>query len=143
VTQATVLRLLAFVHPAWMVASVGLAIATARLGLEIRKRRAGGRVVGPELRRRHLRLGKAAISLVLVGFVLGSTSMVWLRERAAFDSFHGILGIIVSGLFAWTGLSGRSLARGDQSARGVHRLVAAASIGAALLSAVAGFVLLP
>jgi len=143
VTEATLLRLLAFVHPAWMVASVGLAIATARLGLEIRKRRASGRVVGSELRRRHLRLGKTAIALVLVGFVLGSVSMVWLRERPAFDSFHGILGIIVSGLFAWTGLSGRSLARGDQSARGLHRLVAAASIGAALLSAVAGFVLLP
>jgi hypothetical protein len=128
VTQATDLRLLAFVHPAWMVTSVALAIATARLGLEIRKRRASGRVVGPELRRRHLRLGKSAIALVLVGFVLGAVSMVWLRERAAFDSFHGILGIIVGGLFAWTGLSGRSLARGDQ---------------AALLSAVAGFVLLP
>ena len=142
-TQATLLRLLAFVHPAWMVASVALAIATARLGLEIRKQRASGRVVGPELRRRHLRLGKTAIALVLAGFVLGPVSMVWLRERFAFDSLHGILGIIVSGLFAWTGLSGRSLARGDQASRGIHRLLAAASIGAALLSAVAGFVLLP
>jgi hypothetical protein len=143
VTRATLLRLLAFGHPAWMVASLALAIATAKLGLEIRKRRASGQVVGPELRRRHLRLGKTAIALVLVGFVLGAASMVWLRDRPAFDSFHGILGIIVSGLFAWTGLSGRSLARGDQAARGLHRLVAAASIGAALLSAVAGFVLLP
>ena len=142
-TQATTLRLLAFVHPAWMVTSVALAVATARLGLEIRKRRVSGRAVGLELRRRHLRLGKTAIGLVLVGFVLGALSMVWLRERSAFESFHGILGVIVSGLFAWTGLSGRALARGDQAARNLHRGVAAASIGAALLSAVAGFVLLP
>ena len=142
-TPAEILRLLAFVHPVWMVASVALAIATARLGLEIRKRRAQGRAIGPELRRRHLRLGKATIALVLVGFVLGALSMAWLRERASFDSFHGILGIVVSGLFAWTGLSGRALARGDQAGRDLHRWVAAASIGAAFLSAVAGFVLLP
>jgi hypothetical protein len=69
--------------------------------------------------------------------------MVALRDRAAFESFHGILGIIVSGLFAWTGWTGRALARGDGSVRGLHRGVAAASIAVALLSAVAGFVLLP
>ncbi len=142
-SQATILRVLAFVHPAWMVASLALALLTARLGLEIRKRRAAGRVVGADLRRRHLRLGKAAILFVLVGFVLGPSSMLWLRDRPALDSLHGVLGIIVTGLFAWTGISGRSLARGDQSARGLHRLVAASSIGAAMLAAVAGFVLLP
>ncbi len=126
-----------------MVVSVALALVTARLGLEIRKRRAAGRVVGGDLRRRHLRLGKAAILCVLVGFALGPSSMMWLRDRPALDSLHGILGIIVTGLFVWTGLSGRALARGDQAARGLHRLVAAASIGAAMLAAVAGFVLLP
>ena len=38
-TDATTLRLLAFFHPAWMVGSLALAIATARLGLRIRRRR--------------------------------------------------------------------------------------------------------
>ncbi len=137
------LRLLAFVHPVWMLASLALAVATARLGLEIRRRRSAGQPVGPALRARHLRFGRTAVALVLVGFVLGVVSMGWLRERAMLDSFHGVLGIVVSGLFAWTGHSGRALARGDASARGLHRGVAAASIGAALLSAIAGFVLLP
>lgn len=141
--RATTLRLLAFVHPIWMLASLALALATARLGLEIRKRRGSGRPVDGALRARHLRFGQSAIALVWVGFGLGALSMVALRERAAFDSFHGILGIVVGGLFAWTGLSGRALARGDASARGLHRGVAAASIAAALLSAVAGFALLP
>lgn len=126
-----------------MLVGVGLALVTARLGLEIRKRRAAGRLIGADLRRRHLRLGKAAILFVLVGFALGPSSMLWLRDRPAFDSLHGVLGIVGAGLFAWTGHSGRALARGDQSVRGLHRGVAAASIGTALLAAVAGFTLLP
>jgi len=141
--HATTLRLLAFLHPVWMVASLVLAIATARLGLRIRARRAAGRPVGAALHHLHLRLGKAAVLLVFAGFVLGPVSMAVFRDRAIFESFHGILGVIVTGLFAWTGGSGRALARGDATARGLHRGVAAAAIGAALLSAVAGFTLLP
>jgi hypothetical protein len=126
-----------------MVTSVVLALLTARLGLEIRKRRATGRPVGGGLRRRHLRLGKAAVLFVLIGFALGPGSMVVLRGRTAFESFHGILGIVGTGLFLWTGHSGRALARGDQASRRLHRGVAAASIGVAMLAAVAGFILLP
>lgn len=142
-TDATTLRLLAFVHPAWMVASLALALATARLGIEIRRRRNRGRPVGPALRERHLRLGRLAIALVATGAVLGPLSMAGLRGRPVFDSFHGVLGLVVAGLFLWTGYSGRALSKGDQAARGLHRLVAAAAIGGALLEAVAGFVLLP
>lgn len=142
-TDATTLRLLAFVHPIWMVSSVALALATARLGFEIRRRRRAGRPVGAELRGRHLRLGRLAISLVVVGAVAGPISMACFRGRPLFESFHGVLGLVVTGLFLWTGHSGRALARGDQTARPLHRLVAAAAISAALLSAVAGFVLLP
>lgn len=78
-----------------------------------------------------------------LGFVMGPLSMVWLREADAFDSFHGILGLVVAGLFAWAGWSGRALARGDREARDIHRIATASAIGAALLSAVAGFILLP
>ncbi|MEZ4332336.1 MAG: DUF4079 family protein [Myxococcota bacterium] len=142
-TDAKTLRLLAFVHPAWMVASLALALATARLGIEIRRRRTKGLPVGAGLRGRHLRLGRLAVPLVAAGALLGPVSMACLRGRPIFDSFHGVLGLVVAGLFLWTGHSGRSLAKGDQDARGLHRLVAAAAIGAALLEAVAGFVLLP
>jgi len=139
----TELRALAFVHPAWMVASLVMAVATARLGLEIRRRRANGQIVGAPLRTRHLRFGKCTIAMVAIGFVAGPLSMILFRERAAFDSFHGILGLIVLGLFAWTGWSGRALSRGDPEAREIHRIAAAGAIGSAMLSAVAGFVLLP
>jgi hypothetical protein len=69
--------------------------------------------------------------------------MLLLRDRGPFDSFHGILGIIVVSLFAWTGWSGRALAAGNQDARDIHRIAAASSVALAMLSAVAGFILLP
>lgn len=141
--EATGLRLLAFAHPAWMVASLVCAVLTARLGLEIRRRRTKGQPPGKALRDRHLRFGKTSISMVIVGFLAGPPSMLFLRERAWFDSFHSILGVIVLGLFLWTGYSGRVLARGDQEARDIHRIAAGSAIASAMLSAIAGFGLLP
>ncbi|HEB88520.1 MAG TPA: DUF4079 family protein [Deltaproteobacteria bacterium] len=139
----TILRMLAFAHPAWMLVGIGTAIAAARHGLEIRRRRLAGRPPGRALRDRHLRLGKRAIVMIGIGFVAGPISMLLLRDRAAFDSFHGVLGVIGLGLFAWTGWSGRSLAGGNHEARDIHRIAAASSVATAMLSAVAGFILLP
>ncbi|MFP6655581.1 MAG: DUF4079 family protein [Myxococcota bacterium] len=141
--DAIIVRTLAFVHPAWMVASLAMAIWTARLGLEIRRRHRIGQAVGSALRRRHLRSGKRAIAMVAFGFMLGPTSMLFLRDQNPFDSFHGILGVIVLGLFIWTGWSGRSLAAGQREARNIHRIAAASSLAAAMFAAVAGFILLP
>jgi hypothetical protein len=136
-------RLLAFAHPLWMLTSLGLAVATARLGLIMRRERRLNRPVGADRRRRHLRLNKTTILFVTIGFVLGPFSMVLFRDRPAFDSFHGILGLIVLGLFLWTGWSGRALSRGRSEARDIHRIAAAASLAAAAISAGAGFILLP
>lgn len=136
-------RVLAFGHPTWMVASIAMAIATARLGLEIRRRRAKGQPPGRELRERHLRFGKIAIVMVVVGFTAGPPSMLYLRERAWLDSFHAVLGLIVLGLFVWTGWSGRALANGDHEARAVHRIAAGAAIATAMAASIAGFTLLP
>ena len=141
--DATILRVFAFVHPIWMVVSLTIAIATARLGLEIRRRRRRDHPVGANLRKRHLRYGKRAISMIALGFLLGPASMFFLRDRNPFDSFHGIVGVIVLGLFMWTGWSGRALAAGNREAREIHRIVAASSIAAAMFSVVAGFILLP
>ena len=135
--------LLAFVHPIWMVAGLAMALATARFGLEIRRRRVRGEPIGRALRERHLRFGRRTLALILVGFGMGPPSMAYLRDRPLLDSFHGVLGIIVLGLFLWVGWSGRSLARGQAQARDVHRIAAASAIGGALLAAVAGFGLLP
>ena len=126
-----------------MVTSLVLALTTAKLGLEMRRRRAHGERVGKDLRERHLRFGRITMVMIWAGFAMGPVSMVLFRDRAWFDSFHSILGIIVLGLFSWTGWTGRALSRGDAEARGIHRLGAAASIAAAMLSAVAGFALLP
>jgi hypothetical protein len=141
--DAWILRALAFVHPAWMVGTIALALATARLGLAIRRRRAAGEPPGAELRGRHLRLGRVTLYCVAIGFVLGPLSMYGLRGQAVFDSFHGILGLAVAFLFAWTGWSGRALSRGDKEARVVHRFAASSAIALSMLSAVVGFVLLP
>jgi len=141
--EAVILRLMAFVHPAWMLLSLVAAVATARLGLEIRKRRLAGRPAGAARRRQHLRLGKLTLLMIAVGFVAGPLSMAFLRDRAIFDSFHSILGIIVAGLFAWTGWSGRALAGGNSEARDIHRIAAGSSMAVAFVSAVAGFTLLP
>jgi hypothetical protein len=141
--DSTIVRLLAFVHPAWMVLTLGMAIATARCGLEIRRRRMTERRVDGDLRMRHLRFGKRALVMVGIGFLAGPFSMALFRDRSPFDSFHGFLGIIVLGLFAWTGWSGRALAGGNREAREIHRIAAASSVAAAMLSAVAGFILLP
>jgi hypothetical protein len=141
--EATIQRTLAFAHPAWMLVSIAMALATARLGLEIRKRRLAGQPAGASRRRRHLRLGKTTLVAIGIGFVMGPLSMYFLRDRAVFDSFHGILGIIVAGLFAWTGWSGRALSLGNHDARDIHRIAAGSSLGAAFVSTVAGFILLP
>lgn len=141
--DTTIFRVLAFVHPAWMVTTLVMAVATARLGLEIRRRRMNGRPIGGGLRTRHLRFGKRTLLMVAIGFVAGPLSMAVLRDRDPFDSLHSILGIIVLGLFAWTGWSGRALAAGDREARDIHRIAAASSVAAAMLAAVAGFILLP
>lgn len=141
--DATTLRVLAFVHPAWMVGTLVLAVWTARLGLEMRRRRSLGQPIGRPLRERHLRFGRSTLVLVAIGFVAGPLSMVLLRDRDPFESLHGILGIIVLGLFSWTGWSGRALSRGSAEARDVHRIAAASSVAAAMLSAIAGFILLP
>jgi len=81
--------------------------------------------------------------MVGIGFLAGPFSMALFRDRNPFESFHGILGIIVLGLFAWTGWSGRALAGGHREARDIHRIAAASSVAAAMLGAVAGFILLP
>ena len=134
---------LAFVHPAWMVASIGVAVFTARLGLEIRRRRVRGEPPGRDLRERHLRTGKWAIAMIVVGFAGGPPSMIFVRHESGFESFHAILGIITLGLALWTGWTGRALAGGDPEARDVHRVATAGLIGASLISAIAGFTLLP
>jgi hypothetical protein len=126
-----------------MLLSIGLALLTLRAGLQVRRARLGRVPRDPSLRGRHLRLAKPAVTLVLIGFLGGPLSAVWLRGWQPFHSFHGVLGLAVASLFAAAAILGRRLERGRASARAAHAWLAALAVLGAAVAAVAGFVLLP
>jgi hypothetical protein len=129
-----------------MIASLALAAWTLRLGLELRRRRTGripGGAGGAGLRARHLRVAKPAVVMLLVGFVGGPLSAVWLRGWDPFDSFHGWLGLLVAGLFGAAAVAGRRIEEGRSKAFDVHALLGILAVLAAAVTAVAGFALLP
>jgi hypothetical protein len=126
-----------------MLLSIGLALLTLRAGLILRRARLGRAPRDPSLRRRHLRLAKPAVALVLIGFLGGPISAVWLRGWEPFHSFHGVLGLAVASFFTAAWWMGRQLERGRASARNVHAWLGALAVLGAAVAAVAGFVLLP
>jgi hypothetical protein len=136
-------RALAWVHPAWMLASIAAAATALRLGLRLRRARLAGLPRPPELRRSHLRIAKPAVAAVLAGFALGPISAVALRGFEPFDTFHAAVGIATASLFAAAGWLGHRLARGRSRARDLHALLGGLAVLLAAVAAVAGFVLLP
>lgn len=126
-----------------MLVSLVLAVLTLRAGLALRRARRGRAPRDPGLRRRHLRLAKPTVVLVLIGFVGGPLSAVWLRGWEPFASLHGLLGLTVASLFAAAALVGRRLERGRSRAFEAHARLGALAVLGAALAAVAGFVLLP
>jgi hypothetical protein len=126
-----------------MLFSVGLALLTLRAGLAVRRARLGRAPRDASLRRRHLRLAKPAVALLLIGFLAGPLSAVWLRGWEPFHSLHGVLGLAVASLFTAAAILGRRLERGRGSARTAHAWLGALAVLGAALAAVAGFVLLP
>jgi polyferredoxin len=126
-----------------MIASLSLAGLALRSGLALRRSRMGRARRTPELRPRHLRLAKPAVVLALLGFAGGPVSSVWLRGWDAFSSFHGVLGVLVTGLFAGAAVIGRRIERHGARSFDVHALMGALAFLLGALAAVAGFVLLP
>jgi Protein of unknown function (DUF4079)/Eukaryotic cytochrome b561 len=126
-----------------MLISIALALLTLRAGLALRRARLGRAPRDPGLRRRHLRLAKPAVVMILVGFVAGPVSAIWLRGWEPFRSFHGVLGLGVATLFAAAALLGRRLERGRSRAFEAHARLGALAVLGAAIAAVAGFVLLP
>src|SRR5690606_36675767 len=61
-------RLLAYAHPLWMLASLGLAALALPSGLALRAARRRGMRPRPEALRRHLALAKPAIAAVAIRF---------------------------------------------------------------------------
>jgi hypothetical protein len=126
-----------------MLASLGVAALALRSGLRLRRGRRSRTPRGPELRRRHLRLAKPAVVLVLVGFAGGPPSWVWLRGNEPFSTFHAAVGLLVAALFAAAGVLGRRIEAGRSRAFDAHAALGAAALLLGALAAVAGFVLLP
>jgi hypothetical protein len=134
---------LAYGHPAWMIAALGMCLFALRIGLAIRRARRARRPPPSGARARHLRIAKIGVTFALVGFALGPLSVALLRDWTPMSSFHSLLGGIAAVLFAGAALQGRRLERGDRAARNVHALLGGAAVSIALVAAIAGFALLP
>jgi hypothetical protein len=126
-----------------MSASLLLAALALRSGLAIRRARQMRRPPPPGARRRHLRLAQLAFVLLCIGFAAGIASAVWLRGFEPLRSFHGVLGTLAFSLFVLTWRAGERLEHGDQQVRERHARLALAAMFAAVLTALAGFAILP
>ncbi|MEE8475374.1 MAG: DUF4079 family protein [Myxococcota bacterium] len=134
---------LAYLHPAWMVASLTVAALALRVGLALRRSRRGvGRRTSLN-RRAHLRLAKPAVGLLLAGFVAGPVSVLALRDWTPVGTFHGGLGVLVAGLLIATAVLGHRLETGRSRRFDAHALLGMLALLAAAVAAVAGFILLP
>ena len=137
------LRALAYAHPLWMTVALALAVLAARSGLRMRSARRLGTRRDPAERGRHLRRAKLAVAAIAIGAVGGPLSMLWLRERAAFETAHAWIASIALLLFLIAAWLGRRLERGRGRNLDAHALVAALALLAGGLAALTGFVLLP
>jgi len=137
------LRWLAHAHPLWMLISIALTAVALRTGLRLRSVRRRGGTRTSEQRAAHVRIAKVAVALVLVGFVGGPLSSLWLRGWEPFGTFHAALGLLAASLFVAAAVLGRRL----ESARGrpldAHAALGTLAVLAAAVAAIAGFVLLP
>jgi len=137
---------LAWLHPAWMTLGLALALLALRPALRLRRARQAGARREPGLLRRHLRLARPAVVLLLAGFAGGPASAFWLRGWTPFERAHGWIGAAAFVLFAAAGALGWRLQRGRDrrpGARELHGWLGLAAVLAAAVASVAGFVLLP
>jgi hypothetical protein len=128
-----------------MIVSLGLAALTLRAGLRLRRARRAGRPRSPRDLRRHLRLAKPTLALLVIGFAGGPVSMVALRGREAFATAHAWIALVTLALLLTTGALGRRLEhpRGRPRPVEAHALFALLSTLAAAAALTTGLVLLP
>lgn len=134
---------LAYLHPAWMVLSLGLAGLALRSGLRMRSARLRGARRPRGAYRRHLRLARPAVPMLLAGFAAGPASAFWLRGLGPFGTAHGWVGLVAITLLVATGVQGWRLQHGRTRAVDVHALLAMLSVLASAAAVGTGFVLLP
>ena len=126
-----------------MVVSILLCGAALRAGLVLRRARRFGGPRRPGARAAHLRVAKPAAVAVLIGFLGGPISAVALRDWEPFRTFHSGVGLVAAALFVATAVLGRRLERGTARPVDAHALLGMLAMLAAVVGAVAGFVLMP
>lgn len=126
-----------------MVASLTAMGFALRAGLRLRRARRRRLRPPPGTRALHLRFAKPAVAAIGLGFLAGPVSMLALRDRPPFETLHGVLALVVVGLFGATAWLGRRLELGRSGARDAHAALGVLALLFAAAAAVAGFVLLP
>ena len=140
-------RWLAYGHPAWMLIAIAMAGLALRAGLGLRRARLARLPRKAAARAHHTRLGKIAVTLILLGFLGGPLSMWLLRGRAPYETAHAFLATLAAALFASVAILGRRLERGGGRSRrrmiDTHAALALLATLAAAVALATGFVLLP
>ena len=126
-----------------MVCGLTLLALALRSGLALRRSRLGHGRRTRDMRPRHLRFAKLAVTALLIGAVAGPFSWIWLRGGEFLGTFHGGVGLVVVALIGTTAVLGRQLERGASRSFDAHALAGAMLVLIAALSAMAGLVLLP
>ena len=134
---------MAYVHPAWIVAATLACGVALRAGMALRRSRRFRTPRSPGLLEKHLAIAKPAVVAIVLGFIGGPISSLWLRDWEPLRSFHAWIGIAAAALFIAAMLLGRRLERRESRAFDTHALLGLLAILAALVAFVAGFVLLP
>jgi hypothetical protein len=122
------------------VLACGLAL---RSGMAMRRSRRFRTRRAPGLREKHLAIAKPAVAAIVLGFIGGPISALWLRDWEPLRTFHGWIGIAAAALFIAAMLLGRKLERGKSRAFDAHALLGLLAMLVAVVAGVAGFVLLP
>jgi hypothetical protein len=135
-------RWLVWVHPLLMSALLATALLVLREGLAIRRARIAARRVDS---RRHRRLGRLAVPLLIAGFATGIASMAWLRPGEPLaDSVHFRLAIPAILGFAAGGWLGLRLEKGaGPQVRRLHAWLGAVGLLLGLATGAAGMAILP
>lgn len=135
------MRWLSWVHPAFMLALLGLGIFVAREGILLRRARL---IRHPFDSRRHRRLGRVFVAAAVLGYASGPASLGLLRSEPILQSFHSLLatGALVGLVSAY--VLGKILeGRLDSRLRTLHLACGSLGLLLAIVAGVAGMAILP
>lgn len=141
--QDASLEALAYMHPGVMVLVILLSIAVYTTGMTLRQQRVRRQEQDPTARRRHLLFAQPMAVVLVIGFLLGPISSVWLRGWPLMSTTHGWIGLAAAVACTAAAVLGvrLELEKSDQNVlHGVTGLIAT-MLG--LVAAVSGIALLP